>query len=60
MTLYEPELEAAKDHLGLLWCDYSQSDNVPDWWDTERCPQCGGHIYCCGCDGSEERDCTHG
>ena len=31
------------------------------WWDTERCPNCDGHIHCCGCDRADMkwRDCVH-
>ena len=49
-----------KDHLGLEWDDMSMVD-VPSWWDTEQCPNCNGHIYCCGCDteNMEWKDCVH-
>ena len=48
-----------KDHLGLAWDDMSMVR--PSWWNTERCPGCDGHIYCCGCDriDMKGKDCIH-
>ena len=61
-TLRSDELvylvEGAMRILPKMLEDLNPERNRPTWWDTERCPQCDGHVYCCGCD-SDEKDCTH-